>query len=98
MSSISVPLSDYATPASSASTNLVRHSSSYNAYYFVGGIILFIVVNGIWWYAYNKQSRTMKSIQVKNDKLLANLKAASELQQFATTGPGETRVRPSIQV
>lgn len=97
MSSIPVPLSEYARPAIQPNTNTAKQNSSNNQYYFVGGIILFLVVNGLWWYAYTEQSREMRGIKLDNNKLTADLEKAKEVQQ-PTENPKETPVKPTEQV
>ncbi len=98
MSSIPVPLSDYARPAILSNTNTAVPNSSNNAYYFVGGIILFLVVNGIWWYAYTEQNRTMRGIRLDNGKLQADLEKAKEAPRRTENKPNEASVNSDEQV
>ena len=98
MSSIPVPLSEYARPTIQPNTDTSVPNSSNNAYYFVGAIILFLVVNGIWWYAYTEQNRTMRGIRVDNDKLQADLQKAKEAPQRNENRPNEASVNSGEQV
>lgn len=73
MKSIPVPLSDYATPLFIPPTDSGNRKSGTNAYYIAGGILLFILVNGVWFFAYNKQSNVMRNIESDHNKVLAEL-------------------------
>jgi hypothetical protein len=80
MKSIPVPLSYYAESSIASNNNVVSKNPGSNTYIIVGGIIIFLIVNGIWLYAYREQNRTMRAIKLDNNKLLTDLEKAKMIQ------------------